>query len=153
MKLIPFQAEHFLAIDWQESQRPFAHLATAEVADSVVAHGEGLTLLADDGAIVATAGVVPMRVLLTHDGTRIPHSSYAVAALSTRFRGHVKSVMVAIRRFLDARPEQKIIMHVWPADAKAARFAKRLGFQFERVEYEEAIGADLHVYARVRVTH
>jgi hypothetical protein len=148
-QMVPFRAEHWLKIDWQDSQKPFAHLVTAEVAESFIEGGEGQALLSDEGEVIAVAGVSPTRVLVTPEG-QVPLASQAVAAFSPRFKAHIKLILRAIGQFLDSRPERRITMQVWPADTKAARFARRLGFEFERAEYEDAIGAFGHLYARVR---
>lgn len=149
MRLEPFTADHFLAIEWQDAQRPWADYASREVAEFWEEYGEGLSLLSDDGQVIATAGVMPMRI--GYDGEAIvPQVSHAVAIFSPQFASHIKVILKAIREFLNARPEHRITMHVWPSHTKAARFAKRLGFVFERAVYEEAIGAFVHLYARVR---
>lgn len=150
MKLAPLAAEHLLEIEWQDSQKPFAHHVSAEIADWWEENGEGMTLLSDDGEVIATAGVAPTRIAVDADGRETPLQSLAVAVFSPKFQAHIKVILRAIREFLNNRPEYKITMQVWPADAKAARFARRLGFEFERAQYESAIGAFVHIYARVR---
>ncbi len=150
MKLLPLSAEHLLEIEWQDSQKPFSHHVSAELADWWEENGEGLTLLSDDGEVIATAGVAPTRIQVDADGRETPLQSLAVAVFSPKFQSHIKLILRAIREFLNNRPEYKITMEVWPADAKAARFARRLGFEFERTQYESAIGAFVHLYARVR---
>ncbi len=149
MRFERFTTDHLMEIEWQESQRQWAHLASREVADWYTENGDGLTLLDDTGDIIATAGIVPTRIGL-RDGESFPLVSHAVAVFSPRFSKHIKVILLAIRQFLDARPEPKIVMHVWPSDEKASRFAKRLGFVFERSVHEPAIGAFVHIYARTR---
>lgn len=150
MRIEPFIAEHWLDIEWQESQKPWAHLLTREVADVWEEFGDGLTLLSDSGEVIASAAIAPTRVRVAENGDRIPDVSHACAAFSPRFSAHIKLILRAIRTFLGDRPERKITMHVWPADEKAARFARRLGFVFERAEYVPDVKAFLHLYARVR---
>jgi RimJ/RimL family protein N-acetyltransferase len=150
MQLVPFSAEHFLTIDWQESQKPFARFISEDIAQWWAENGEGMSLVADDGEVIATAGVAPLRIAVDGEGRQTPLASHAVAVFSPKFQSHIKVILRAVRQFLDSRPEQKITMHVWPADAKAARFAKRLGFAFERSVYAEPLGAFVHQFARVR---
>jgi RimJ/RimL family protein N-acetyltransferase len=150
MRLEPLTAEHLLEIEWQDSQKPFAHQVTADIAEWWEENGEGLSLLSDDGEVIASAGVAPTRIEIYPDGVQIPAHSMAVAVFSPKFAKHIKLILRAIRDFLNSRPEYRITMHVWPADTKAAHFARRLGFVFERTEYEASLGAFVHLYARVR---
>lgn len=149
MRLEPFTADHFMNIEWQDAQRPWETYASREIAELWEEFGEGMSLLTDEGEVIATAGVMPTRVLLDGE-VETPLASHAVAVFSPRFASHIKLILRAIRQFLNARPEHRITMYVWPAHTKAARFAKRLGFVFERAVYEDAIGAFVHLYARVR---
>lgn len=151
MKVVPFAAEHWLRIEWQESQKEGARHVTQEIAELWEEAGDGLTLLSDDGEVIASAAVAPTRLQYQQDGSLSPIRAHAVAAFSPKFSRHIKLILRACRQFLDQRPEEKITMHVWPADTKAARFAKRLGFAFERSEYEPSHQAFVHLYARVRV--
>lgn len=150
MQIVPLEPEHFLSIDWQESQAPWRGHLTEDVADFWGEHGEGLSLLSDEGEVIATAAILLTRVAVDAEGRYTPLHSHAVAVFSPVMPRYAKTVFSRIRAFLDDRPEEKITMHVWPADAKAARFAKRLGFAMERAAYDEAIGAFVHVYARLR---
>lgn len=150
MKLAPLAADHLLSIEWQDSQKPFAHHLSEEVADWWEENGEGLTLLSDDGEVIATAGVAPTRIEIDGEGNQTPIHALAVAVFSPKFAAHIKLILRAIREFLNNRPEYKITMQVWPADAKAARFARRLGFDFERTQYDADYQAFVHIYARVR---
>lgn len=150
MRLEPLSADHLLAIEWQDSQKPFAHHVTAEIADWWEENGEGLSLVSDEGEVIASAGVAPTRIEIDAEGRGTPIHAIAVAVFSPKFASHIKVILRAIREFLNNRPEYRITMQVWPADAKAARFARRLGFEFERAQYEKAIGGFVHLYARVR---
>jgi RimJ/RimL family protein N-acetyltransferase len=150
MRLEPLTAEHLLSIEWQESQKPFAQHVTAEIAEWWEDNGEGLSLLSDDGEVIASAGVAPTYIAIDGEGNEIPLHAMAVAIFSPKFASKIKVILRAIREFLNERQEYRITMHVWPADVKAARFAKRLGFEFERAEYEPGLGAFVHLYARTR---
>ncbi len=149
--LVPFHVAHFDTIEWQDAQAAGRAYYQREWAEEIADHSDAWSLVADDGYVVACAGVFPTRLLRVVGGADQPLEAIAWAIFSPRLGAHARSVIKAIRAFLDERPEYRIEAYVDASHEKAAPFLERLGFVLERaVEGEHPDGRPLQLYARVR---
>lgn len=150
MKLTPFAIEHFDAIEWQSAQQAGQALFQREWAEEITQNSDAQTLLDAQGRVIACAGVIPTRIIRYPDRDEAAES-IAWAIFSPALPIHAKSIIKAIRSFLDARPEYRIEAYVDAAQPKAAAFLSRLGFHYERSVHDACPdGRVMHLYARVR---
>lgn len=150
MRLVPFEPDHMRAIEWQDAQAEGREFYSDEWNDDVAENSAAWTALADDGAVIACAGVYPTRIEVCGEESR-PVLSLAWAVFSPLLPRYAKGVYAAIARFLAGRTEARIEAYVNLSHTKAACFLERLGFQAEGVLVDEhPDGRDLLLFARVR---
>jgi len=153
MKIVPFELAHFDQIEWQDAQAGDADLCNREWLADSVGTGNAWTGIAEDGYVVACAGVIPMRLLRQVNGPDIPQESIAWAVFSPRLGRHAKQVIQTVRAFLEIRPEYKISAFVDTEHQRAAPFLHRLGFVYDGQAEDVAhpTGRPMRIYSRVRM--
>lgn len=153
LQVVPFELCHFDQIEWQDAQSGDEDLCCRDWLVDSVGTGNAWTGIAEDGYIVACAGVIPMRLLRQANGPDIPQESLAWAVFSPRLGSHAKQVIKTVRAFLEIRPEYKISAFVDHQHERAAPFLHRLGFAYNE-DVEDAAhpnGKPMKVYSRVRM--
>lgn len=151
MRLEPFSIDHFDRIEWQSAQQAGEALFQREWADEIAESSHAQTLMDADGRVIACAGVIPTRIIQYEDGGEVIAESLAWAIFSPSLPIHAKSIIKAIRAFLETRDEYRIEAYVDAAQPKASAFLARLGFGYERTLTDVCPdGRVMHLYARVR---
>lgn len=153
MQIVPFELAHFDQIEWQDAQAGDADFCNREWLEDSVGTGNAWSAVAEDGYIVAIAGVIPMRLLRQVNGPDIPQESLAWAVFSPRLGRHAKGVIRAVRTFLELRQEYKISAYVDEGHTRAAPFLRRLGFTHcdDVPDLAHPAGKPMRVYSRVRM--
>lgn len=151
IKLVPFAVEHFDQVEWQAPQADGRLYYQREWAEEIAASSDAVSAIAEDGYVIACAGVVPTRIYRVGNGPDVPVEALAWAIFSPRLSRHARSVFKAIRDFLNGRPEYKITAYVDTSHERAAPFIERLGFVYEASTAEaHPQGRVMDIYSRVR---
>lgn len=141
MNIVPFKAEHLMAVELQDSQSYLSNWVSPEQAAALESTAWAYTGMLDDN-IAGCAGVLPM------------WQGRGVAwAYISRFaeRNHFISVHKSVSRFLEACYLQRIEMTVDCDFPQGHRWAEMLGFtkEAECMKAYRPDGGDCSLYARV----
>lgn len=140
MKFEIFQPADFWEVEVQEAQRDTIASSTPEIVEAIASMGPGWTVRDDDGTILGCSGMAPHHA---EDGVWL-----AWAVFSSSIKGRGLSLIRFARRIFESWGAP-LVLYVKPDHEEAARFARALGFAFERVE-DGPTFSGFHYYRRER---
>jgi hypothetical protein len=140
MIVVPYEPRHLDEMTMQPSQRYARDFVTPEAA-AAVAGFPAYTALADD-QVIGCGGVVPY----WHGRAE------AWSFISDKAGPHFVAITRAVRKFLDAQPQDRIETAVDIDFVEGHRWARMLGFRLEtgRMEKYRPDGGTCSKYVRIR---
>ena len=140
MNVIPYEPRHLDEMTMQPSQRYLRDFVTPEAAAAVAGFPAYTATHGDD--ILGCGGVVPV-----WSGRGV-----AWSFISAKAGPHFVAITRAVRKFLDAQPQDRIETTVDIDFADGHRWARMLGFRLEagRMQKYRPDGGTCSLYARVR---
>lgn len=141
MDVVPYKAEHLIAIALQERQQYLGPFIDEALAETLEVDGWSWTGI-QDGEVLACSGV---QMIWKDRGL-------AWAYLSEHAGAHFLNIHRAVKNFLDTCGVRRVEMTVDCRFHQAHRWAGMLGFQMEagRLKAYTPNGDDVSLYARVR---
>ena len=139
MEIVPYKAEHLMAMTLQPSQSWMVPLVNYDMAKAL--EGNAMTGLAD-GEVLIVAGVAEYwagRGLLW---------SY----VGENAHRHWKSIHAAAKRFVELAPQDRLEAAVEVGFETGEKWLQRLGFELETplARKYQAGGRDCRVYVKIR---
>ena len=140
MIVVPYKAEHLLALQMQPGQGYCLRFVTPEYANALESQWAFTAL--DGEQVVAVGGVMEMW----------ENRALAWAFIDRRAGGYFPSLHKAVKRVLDLLPYRRIEAETPCSFEQGHRWLKMLGFELEaeRMRAFRVDGGDSALYARVK---
>lgn len=140
MNIVPYKAEHLMALQLQEGQVHSASYVTEDYAQAL--EGQWAFTAMADGKPIAVAGIAPLW----------DNRGLAWTFIDKRAGSHFTELHKVVKKVLDDAPYRRIEADT-PCDFKQGhRWLRMLGFKLEaeRMEAYLVDGGDASLYARVK---
>jgi hypothetical protein len=140
-KIVPYKAEHLLALRLQDSQRYYREHITQEYA-SALEQVLSFSVVGDDGIVYACGGITELW----------ENRAVLWSVMSERAGEVMVQIVRAVKRYLDIAPYRRIEADVDVDFEQGHRLLRMLGFQVEceRMRAYRVDGGDSALYSKVK---